>query len=210
MIEAIEGAEKSIGLMSYIFDNDAWGKRFVEALGRAHERGVEVRVLVDAAGARYSFPSIFKALRKVGVRGAKFLPTSLRPLHLTSINLRNHRKILVVDGTIGFTGGINIRQACVIDDCHKFPTHDLHFRLRGPVVAHLRAVLVEDWTFSTKEGLDVSTWGAFARSRGGRARLGARRARGARRGLREASLDAPRRDQRRARLDHDRDPLLRA
>ncbi len=157
MIEAINNAQTSISLATYIFDNDAWGKRFVKALSEAVKRGVEVRVLVDAAGLRYSFPSIRRPLRQGKVPTRRFLP-SMFPPHLMTMNLRNHRKIMVVDGTIGFTGGLNIRAAHVIQDNPKFPTHDLHFRIQGPVVAHLQEVFFDDWVFSTGEELRGEKW----------------------------------------------------
>ncbi|MFW5967087.1 MAG: phospholipase D-like domain-containing protein, partial [Persicimonas sp.] len=157
MLEAIEEAEASITLATYIFDNDKWGRRFADALIEAADRGVEVRVLIDAAGLRYSFPSILGRLRRGGVRAARFLP-SLWPPHLMTFNLRNHRKVMVVDGRIGFTGGMNIRTAHVLSEVSSQPTRDLHFRLRGPIVSHLQEVFVDDWTFSTKEKLRGEKW----------------------------------------------------
>lgn len=157
MLDAIANAETSVSLATYIFDNDKWGQKFAQALTDAVERGVEVRVLIDAAGLRYSFPSILGRLKKGGVRVARFLP-SLFPPHLMTANLRNHRKIMVVDGKIGFTGGMNIRTAHVIAEDSKLPTRDLQFRLEGPVVSHLQEVFVDDWTFSTKEKLRGQTW----------------------------------------------------
>jgi cardiolipin synthase len=116
MIAAIESAKKSISLVSYIFDNDPTGNQFINALRRAvAERGVEVRVLVDAAGTRYSFPPITWKLRHAKIPFAKFLPSSLlQPWRVATINLRNHRKVLVVDGQTAFTGGMNIRHGNVL------------------------------------------------------------------------------------------------
>lgn len=157
MLAAIEGAERSVSLATYIFDNDKWGRKFADALGGAAARGVQVRVLVDAAGLHYSFPSILRWLRRQKVRFARFLP-SLFPPHLMTANLRNHRKILVVDGRIGFTGGMNIRSAHVVSEPTRQPTKDLHFRLTGPVVAHLQEVFVDDWAFSAREELRGPDW----------------------------------------------------
>ncbi len=152
MLEAIEQAERSVTLVSYIFDNDDTGHRFVGALEAAKHRGVEVRILIDAAGLRYSIPSIYTRLRRAGVKAARFLP-SVFPPHIMSVNLRNHRKIMVVDGKIGFTGGINIRSHHVLESEPSFPARDLHFKVEGPVVAHLQEVFVEDWEFTTNEQL---------------------------------------------------------
>lgn len=110
MLAAIDAAERSIGLASYIFDNDPTGKLFIDALGRAVDRGVAVRVLVDGIGSRYSFPTSVGLLEHRGVPVSRFLPTTV-PLYFPYANLRNHRKILVVDGRLGFTGGLNIRHS---------------------------------------------------------------------------------------------------
>ena len=157
MIAAIEEARTSVSLASYIFDNDRSGNQFVEALHRAVSRGVEVRVLVDDAGARYSWPSIVGKLKHANVRVKRFLPT-LAPWRLTTMNLHNHRKLLVVDGRIGFTGGINIREGNVLTDKPKHPVQDLHFRLEGPVVMQLQDTFASDWEFCTGEVLATETW----------------------------------------------------
>jgi len=159
MLAAIEAAQKSISLATYIFDNDPSGKEFVEALGRAAERGVAVRVLIDAAGTRYSWPRINHKLSQAHVRFAAFLPASLlKPWRAASINLRNHRKILVVDGQTAFTGGMNIRQGNLLAQKPKHPVQDLHFRLEGPVVWRLQEAFANDWAFTTSEILDGDIW----------------------------------------------------
>ncbi len=159
MLAAIDSAEQSIGLVSYIFDNDASGVKFATALGAAVKRGVAVRVLVDAAGTRYSWPPITRRLNGLGIRFAKFLPASLlTPWRVATINLRNHRKVLVVDGTIGFAGGMNIRHGNVLSDHPRSPVQDLHFRVQGPVVSQLQDAFVSDWAFTTGEILDGDAW----------------------------------------------------
>jgi cardiolipin synthase len=157
MIAAIDSAQKSVALAVYIFDNDAAGRRFADALGRAVQRGVQVRVLIDAVGARYTWPSIKHTLRQQQVRFAIFLPT-LIPGKLHYSNLRNHRKILVVDGTLGFTGGMNIREGHLCEPGYPYQIKDLHFRVEGPVVGHLRDAFAVDWEFTTSEHLDGSDW----------------------------------------------------
>ncbi len=159
MLAAIEGAKKSITLASYIFDNDPAGRKFIAALQRAVQRGVAVRVLVDSAGTRYSFPPITWKLRAAKVLFAKFLPASIfTPWRVATINLRNHRKSLIVDGEIAFTGGMNIRQGNVLAEKPAHPVQDLHFRVTGPVVEELQATFVNDWAFTTDEILDGETW----------------------------------------------------
>jgi cardiolipin synthase len=157
MLAAIESAAMSISLASYIFDNDRAGNRFVEALGRAVARGVQVRVLIDDAGARYSLPSIVGKLKRARVPMARFLPT-LAPWRFTTMNLHNHRKLMVVDGRIGFTGGMNIRQGNVLADKPGQPVRDLHFKVEGPVVAQLQEAFANDWAFCKKKILTGNAW----------------------------------------------------
>jgi cardiolipin synthase len=100
ILQSIRSAKRHIVLSSYIFDSDQVGGQFVNALAQAHQRGVTVNVLLDRIGIGYSWHKTNRALRKSGVKTTLFLPTNL----LTSIrfiNLRNHRKILCVDGEVG-------------------------------------------------------------------------------------------------------------
>ncbi len=159
MLDAIGQAEKSITLTTYIFDNDAAGRRFVDALAEAVERGVEVRVLIDAVGARYSLPPITRRLRARGIRTARFMPSTL-PWITPYVNLRSHRKIMVVDGRHGFTGGMNIRAGNLLAQPTAHPVRDMHFRVSGPVVHELQATFAEDWQFTTGEELNDDHWWA--------------------------------------------------
>lgn len=157
MLAAIEAAERSIALATFIFDNDVVGKRFVDALAGARERGVSVRVLIDAAGARYTRPSVVGTLERRGVRVERFLP--FRVMRQSRFfNLRNHRKLLIVDGRVGFTGGMNIRHGHLRGDAPAHPVQDVHFRIIGPVVAQLGEVFIEDWAFTCGEVLTGDTW----------------------------------------------------
>lgn len=157
MLAAIDGAKKSVALLTYIFDRDPSGRQFVTALARAVARGVAVRVLIDDAGARYSWPTIFRELKRARVPYGRFLPSF--PLwHFMTMNLRNHRKLLVLDGTVGFTGGINIRQGNVLAAHPRRPVQDLHFRLEGPVVTQMQEAFANDWAFCTNEILEGHVW----------------------------------------------------
>jgi cardiolipin synthase len=158
MLEAIASAEKTVSLLTYIFDSDRWGRRFVEALGAARGRGVEVRVLIDAVGARYSRPPVTRLLRERGVPAALFLPPRFSTLLFPSFNLRNHRKVMVVDGRVGFTGGMNIRDGFVLGENPQYPGLDLHFQVEGPVVRDLQEIFAEDWEFTTSEPLWGREW----------------------------------------------------
>jgi len=155
MTAAIDAAERSVSLSTYIFGNDRAGRAFADALQRAVQRGVEVRVLIDNAGERYTWPSMVGELRRRGVSVARFFPRL--PARLVGLNLRNHRKLLVVDGRIGYTGGMNIR-AHHYSDAGRHTTRDVHFRLRGPVVRHLQAMFSDDWGFATGEWLGGECW----------------------------------------------------
>jgi cardiolipin synthase A/B len=153
MLEAIDAAEQSVTFCTYIFDPGDAGDAFVAALARANDRGVQVRVLIDAVGARYRWPPMHRRLRRVGVRTALFLPR-LTPRWLPFVNLRNHRKILVADGRVGFTGGMNVRDEFLAGPGRPAPFLDLQIRVQGPVVAHLQSAFAEDWLFTTGESLD--------------------------------------------------------
>ena len=165
MIQAIDEARDWVLLSTYIFDNDRAGALFLEAFRRATARRIEVRVLVDDLGARYSCPSIIGGLRNAGVRVARFLP-KLIPTRFRFANLRNHRKIMVIDGRVGFTGGMNIREGCLLELDPRHPVRDLHFRVEGPVVSHLQAVFTEDWAFITGELLQGPRWFPHAEAAG--------------------------------------------
>jgi cardiolipin synthase len=157
MLEAIESASVNIAMVSYIFDYDVAGKMFVEALVRAVGRGVDVRVLIDGVGAKYGKPKITKVLAGRGVRVATFLDTWV-PAQMTYMNMRNHRKILVTDGRVGFTGGMNIREGSLLELDSAHPIQDLHFRIEGPVVRELLDSFAEDWLFTTGERLEDDSW----------------------------------------------------
>ena len=157
MLEAIESARASVALASYIFNGDGIGADFVAALERAAQRGVAVRVLVDDVDARFSRSNACKPLRRAGIPVGIFNPPFV-PARLNTINLRNHRKILVVDGSLGFTGGMNIDRRYWKPEAPGEAFRDLHFRLRGPVVAQLAEVFADDWQFSTEEALRGAPW----------------------------------------------------
>ena len=158
MLEAIRQAKHSVGMATYIFDRGRVAAQFVDALADAVARGVEVRVLIDALGARYSRPSIVNDLRLKDIPVALFLRSRL-PLPNPYSNLRNHRKLLTIDGTTAFSGGLNIRDHCVVDGtAPEIATRDMHFRLRGPVVEQIQRAFVFDWHFCTREELVGPRW----------------------------------------------------
>ncbi len=153
MLEAIDNAEHTIYLASYILDTNATGTQFIDALSRATARGVDVRVIIDGIGELYAFPRAGSRLKKQGIRFARFLSPRLIP-PAVHINLRNHRKILVADCCIGFVGGMNIGDRHLAGNLDN-PSRvvDIHFRLTGPVVNQIEEVFIEDWQFCTGERL---------------------------------------------------------
>jgi cardiolipin synthase len=157
MLKAIGQARTCIAMASYIFQDDAAGIEFVEALSAAKARGVEVRVLLDGVGAGYLFSGILRRLRAGGVPAALFLHTWL-PWRMPFLNMRNHRKLLVVDGAIAFTGGMNVGA----ENCGRLtprrPIRDVHFRIDGPAARLVMEAFARDWSFTTDEVLDATLW----------------------------------------------------
>ncbi len=157
MLTAIDRAEKSVALSTYIFDGDEMGRRFIDALARAVDRGVQVRVLIDDVGAGLHWRSVYRELAERRVPVAYFLPT-LAPWRMSYINLRNHRKILVVDGQIAFSGGMNITAHHLVRQPTRHTAQDVHFRIHGPVVAQVMEAFRVDWHFTTGELLNGALW----------------------------------------------------
>jgi len=155
MLQAIAEAQSSVYLATYIFQTDPVGGRFVEALRAAVVRGVSVRVLVDGIGEWYDWPHVVPILRRAGVRTERFLPPRLLPPNL-SLNCRNHRKLLLTDGKVGFMGGMNIGGR----EAGRRMT-DIHFCLQGPVVGQLTGVFAADWHFASGEALPVGAAAAL-------------------------------------------------
>jgi cardiolipin synthase len=150
MLQAIDSAQNFVLLSTFIFQRDESGMRFAEALGGAVGRGVDVRVIVDGVGEFYGLPRrVGNVLKQRGVRLARFLPPKLIPPTLY-INLRNHRKLLIVDGRIGFTGGMNIADRHLAQSPEPpARARDIHFRFEGPVVGQLEDTFMDDWHFCT-------------------------------------------------------------
>lgn len=148
MLAAIEDATRLVFLSSYIFDADDTGQAFADALGRAAARGVDVRVLLDGVGELYSWPRARHMLARRGVTVRRFLPPHILPPSFM-LNLRNHRKLLVVDDRVGFTGGMNIsdRHLAAREDNARRVV-DVHFAVRGPVLAGLLGLFMSDWRFA--------------------------------------------------------------
>lgn len=159
MIAAIDAAERHCHGLFYIWLDDATGRRMAEAFSRAAARGVACRVLVDTVGSKgFLRSATCRALRKAGVKVVAALPVNLVRMVLSRVDLRNHRKILVVDGLVGFTGSQNIADASFAPKAKYAPWVDCMIRLDGPAVRELQMIFVVDWVLDAPKGgsdLDV-------------------------------------------------------
>ena len=144
------GGQTSVDLSTFIFRDDEAGRPFIEALARAHRRGVEVRVLIDGFGGGFLRSPAYHALRAEGVPAARFLHSAL-PWKMPFLNLRLHKKSLVIDHASAFVGGLNIGAENVIARKPRSPVRDIHFRVEGPVVRQVQQDFDYDWAFTTGE-----------------------------------------------------------
>jgi len=151
MLAAIAAARQQVWLSTYIFDTDAAGSEFIAALAAAQQRGVQVRVLIDGVGELYAWPRASRLLRRQQVPCARFLPLRLFPFTMYS-NLRNHRKMLLVDASQGFFGGMNIGDRHVLA-AGKRTARDVQFCIRGGLLRQLSELFARDWHFVTGEQL---------------------------------------------------------
>ena len=148
MLASIEEAKQQVLLATYILKTDQTGRSFADAFSAAAARGVDVMVLIDGVGDMYSWKKPSKLLQRRGVNVGRFLPPRLIPPSIY-VNLRNHRKLLVVDNNVAYAGGMNISDDHTTVPGKKRRVTDVHFSLRGPVVAELAAVFHDDWLFAT-------------------------------------------------------------
>jgi len=147
MTNAIRQAQKTVNLETYIFQPDEAGRQFADAMIEASQRGVEVRLLIDAWGSRLG--DLQDRLEKAGVKWRKYRP--LRLFSFYKVGKRTHRKILVVDGKIAFTGGLGISQKWLGNARNSKEWRDTQVRVTGPVVDQMQAIFAEDWTYTTGE-----------------------------------------------------------
>lgn len=152
LLTDIRAAKESIYLCTYIFRNDSTGAEIAGALHDAMNRGVEVRVIVDGLGAIVYRPSILKLLREYKIDYRLFNPLKILPPSLR-INMRNHRKLLIIDDVIAYTGGQNLSSRHLVDVALNVKrTRDLHFRFEGDVVDDLAYAFEVDWAHSGGDG----------------------------------------------------------
>ncbi len=147
MLSAIRGAQKTITLETYIYWSGNVGQHFADALSERARNGVKVKVMVDWAGSIKMEDSLLQSMKDAGVEIHQYRP--LKWFNLGRLNNRTHRKLLVVDGRIGFTGGVGI--ADIWEGEAQDPDHwrDLHFRVEGPVVAQFQSAFNDNWIKTT-------------------------------------------------------------
>lgn len=154
IVEDIDRAGSHVHLLFYIFADDETGNAIVAALTRAVERGVTCRVLIDALGSRAWSANVVRALNAGRVSVRLVLPVGLLRRKSARADLRNHRKIAVIDGEVGYVGSQNIVNA---DFNPRVTNQELVVRVTGPAVLELQAVFVADWFLETEEVLDSPT-----------------------------------------------------
>lgn len=154
LIEDINNAKRSINIEYFIIKDDVVGNTFIDILTKKAAQGVQVRLLVDALGSRHINKSEIAIFKQAGGKYGEFFPTKLKFFN-SKINYRNHRKIAVIDDTIGYTGGFNIARE-YIGLKKKFGFwRDTHLRIEGSSVKDLNFRFMMDWRSATKENLDI-------------------------------------------------------
>lgn len=154
MLESIHSAKKCIYLSTYIFKVDELGARFIDALIHANNRNVDVRVLIDGVGEYYSIAKARNTLSKYGVKVERFLPPKLFPFNM-QVNLRNHRKLLVIDDETCFVGGMNISGEYMSSEMTSLD--DLHFKITGDLTCQIRDLFESDWHFVKGDNYDKTS-----------------------------------------------------
>jgi cardiolipin synthase len=143
MLEAIGQARKTITFETFIYWSGEVGKKFADALSQRARQGVKVHVLLDWVGSQKMDQALLEEMEKAGVEVRRYHP--VRWYTLARLNNRTHRKLMVVDGRIGFTGGVGIADVWSGDADDPEHWRDTHFRIEGPVVAQMQAAFLDNW-----------------------------------------------------------------
>ena len=157
LLHDIEQAQEYVHVQYFIIENDAVGSQLIDVLKRKAMEGVQVRLLYDYVGSFYMRPRVLKEMRQAGIEVHPFLEVT--PANVAfRINWRNHRKIVVIDGKVGYVGGMNIAERYVTGD-KKWKTawRDTHLRIAGEAVAALQYSFAIDWNFTTRKLLTSPT-----------------------------------------------------
>ncbi len=147
LLGAIAGAERNVNFETYIYWSGAIGRRFADALTERAKAGIKVNVLLDWVGCQKMAATLLDELKAAGVEVRKFHPPHWS--HLGQFNNRTHRKLLIVDGTIGFTGGVGIAEQWTGDAQDPSHWRDSHFEVHGPVVAQMQSAFLDNWIKAT-------------------------------------------------------------
>ncbi len=150
LMRDIEDARQYIHVQYFIIENDAVGSQLIELLKRKAREGVQVRVLYDYVGSFYFRPRLLRQMREAGIEVHPFLKLTFTQFALR-INWRNHRKVVVIDGKVGYMGGMNIASRYVTGDKHWQPWRDTHMRITGDAVTALEYSFAIDWNFTTRK-----------------------------------------------------------
>jgi cardiolipin synthase len=154
LIEEIDGAKHHVHLLYYIFADDNVGRRVGEALIRARQRGVACRLLADHVGSRRFFRRLAPHLRSFGVEVVAALPAHFWRMLFKRLDLRNHRKLAVIDGLVAYTGSQNICDETYVTGERNEACLEVMARVTGPVVRQMQEIFVEDWYHETDQLLE--------------------------------------------------------
>jgi len=157
MLRAIEGAASTVDLVTFVYWSGDIAQRFADALATAARRGCRVRVLIDAVGGRKMDERLIERMRDGGadVRWFRPIADGVVP-DIGEVNHRTHRKILVCDGIVGFTGGVGIADEWAGDARNEREWRDTHVAVRGPAVAGLQAAFIDNWADDIDEPFDAA------------------------------------------------------
>ncbi len=150
LMRDIEQAQDYINVQYFIIENDTVGGQLIDALVNKARQGVKVRLLYDYVGSFYVKPRYLKRMREAGIQVYPFMELTLTQFALR-LNWRNHRKIVVIDGKVGYMGGMNIADRYVIGDKKNIPWRDTHLRITGEAVTAMQYSFAIDWDFTTRE-----------------------------------------------------------
>ena len=164
IFKALSQAESYIHIQYYIFEEGDWANQLLELFQEKVDAGVSVRMIYDGVGSYSLSKSFLRKLENIGVEAMPFLPFRFGRF-LASLNYRNHRKIIVIDGKVAFTGGMNISDKYLKGDDQLGMWHDYHLRLKGPAALQLDSVFLSDWFMVCQENL-LPTTPALAESHG--------------------------------------------
>ena len=171
MLDAIDRAERTVDLVTFVYWEGAIARRFAHALAGAAARGCRVRVLLDAVGARQIHDELLTEMSEAGCDVRWFRPVSGRSIEIGGLNHRTHRKILVCDAHTGFTGGVGIADEWDGDARDEHEWRDTHLRIEGSAVAGLQAGFLDNWADQNDDCFDPSDEPLVAQDHVGHSRM---------------------------------------